>query len=128
MPMPQFHSRAAALGALLLAGLLAGCAAGEQDSVSRFLVAPGRFVLFNCAEIKQQAELNSKRQLELEALIAKAGDSSAGQLASAVAYKPEYYQLRGEMTDLRRTAADKKCKFVPSVARAAQPVGVAPLH
>ena len=128
MPMPQFHSRAAALGALLLAGLLAGCAAGEQDSVSRFLVAPGRFVLFNCAEIKQQAELNSKRQLELEALIAKAGDSSAGQLASAVAYKPEYYQLRGEMTDLRRTAADKKCKFVPSAGRSALPVGVAPLH
>jgi hypothetical protein len=112
----------------LAAGLLAGCAANEQDSTSRFLVAPGKYVLFNCAQIKQTAEKNSERQHELEALMARAGEGSAGRLVSAVAYKPEYYQLRGEMADLRQTAADKKCKFVPSAERSTLPASVAPLH
>ena len=105
---------------LLAAGLLAGCAASEADSTSRLLVAPGKYVLFNCPQIAQQAKENSDRQLELEGLIAKAGNESAGRLVSAVAYKPEYFQLRGEMADLRRVAIDKKCKFVPGVARAAR--------
>ena len=113
---------------LLAAGLLAGCAANEQDSTARFLVAPGKYVLFNCAQIKQTAEENGKRQHELEELMTKAGNGSAGRLVSDVAYKPEYYQLRGRMADLRQTAADKKCKFVPSAARSATPMGVPALH
>jgi len=117
------------LAALMLAaGLLAGCAAGEQDSTARFLVAPGKYVLFTCAQIKQTAEENAKRQHELEDLMARAGNDSAGRMVSAVAYKPEYFQLRGRMADLRQAAADKKCKFIPSAARSARPVGVAPLH
>lgn len=117
------------LSALLLAaGLLAGCAGNEQDSTSRFLVAPGRYVLFNCAQIKQTAEENSKRQRELEGLMAKAGNGSAGRLVSAVAYKPEYLQLRGEMADLRQVAIDKKCKFVPGAARSAAPVSTGAIH
>lgn len=110
---------------LLAAGLLAGCTASEGDSTSRFLVAPGKYVLFNCQQIAQQAQTNSDRQRELEALMLKAGDDSAGRLVSAVAYKPEYYQLRGEMADLRRQALDKKCKFVPGEDRSARPVGSA---
>jgi hypothetical protein len=130
MPMSQLHSRTLRpLAALMLAAsLLAGCAANEQDSTSRFLVAPGKFVLFNCAQIKQTAEENGKRQHELEALMVKAGNDAAGRLVSAAAYKPEYFQLRGEMADLRRAAADKKCKFVPSAALSARPMGVAAPH
>jgi hypothetical protein len=113
---------------VLAAGLLAGCTASEQDSTSRFLVAPGKYVLFNCAQIKQTAEDNSKRQHELEALMLKAGNDSAGRLVSAVAYKPEYYQLRGEMADLRQAAADKKCKFMPSAEHSARPVSTGALR
>ncbi len=113
---------------VVVAGLLAGCAANEQDSTARFLVAPGKYVLFNCKEIKQTADENAKRQHELEELMAKAGSDSAGRLVSAVAYKPEYYELRGRMADLRQAAADKKCKFVPSAARSATPVGVPAVH
>jgi hypothetical protein len=107
---------------LLAAGVLAGCTASEGDSTSRFLVAPGKYVLFNCAQIKEQANQNSSRQRDLEALMLKAGDDSAGRLVSAVAYKPEYFQLRGEMADLRREAIDKKCKFVPAEDQSARPV------
>ena len=30
-----------------------------------------------------------------------------------MAYRPEYLQLRGEMDQLRKTAGEKNCKFVP---------------
>ncbi len=113
---------------MLAAGLLAGCAGADQDATARFLVAPGKYVLFNCAQIAHQAGVNATRQHELEALMVKAGDGSAGRLASAVAYRPEYLQLRGEMADLRQSAAEKKCKFVPSAERAAQPASSAAIR
>ncbi|MEJ2377689.1 MAG: hypothetical protein P8Y53_11385 [Pseudolabrys sp.] len=130
MPLSHCQSglpwRLAAL--VLAAGLLAGCAGSEGDSASRFLVAPGKYVLFDCAHIKQQAEQNSKRQEALEGLMAKAGNGAAGRMVSAVAYKPEYLQLRGEMADLRREAIDKKCKFVPGAERSERPAGVGTLR
>ena len=44
------------------------------------------------------------RQRELEALMVKAGPSTGGQIASSMAYRPEYNQLRGEMVQLRKAA------------------------
>ena len=120
---PAFRLAALALAAGLLAGC-AGTTGTEADSTSRFLVAPGKYVLFDCAHIKQQAQDNAKRQRELEGLMAKAGDSASGRMVSAMAYKPEYFQLRGEMADLRQTAIDKKCPFVPGEGRSTRPVGV----
>jgi hypothetical protein len=46
-------------------------------------------------------------------LMAKAETGPGGQLASAMAYRPEYLQLRGEMDQLRKTAGEKNCKFEP---------------
>ena len=112
---------------LLLGALLAGCGS-SSDTAAHFLVAPGKYVLYNCADIAQQAKVNSDRQRELEGLMAKAGTSSAGQVVNAVAYRPEYLELRGEMEDLRQAAADKKCKFVPGVASNAQPASTGALH
>jgi hypothetical protein len=100
------------LAAALAALTLAACA-GNDDTTARMLVAPGKYALFNCTQLAEQATTNQKRQHELEGLMAQAGTGSGGQLASAVAYRPEYLQLRGEMEDLRQTAADKKCNFVP---------------
>jgi hypothetical protein len=110
----QSYGRTAAVLLIAAAALLSGCATAQSDdeALSRFLVAPGRYVLFNCQQIAQQSKTNMERQRELEALMAKSGSD----LANAVAYKPEYLQLRGEMTDLRQTAADKKCKFVPGAS------------
>jgi len=45
--------------------------------------------------------------------MAKAGISAGGQLASGMAYAPEYNQLRGEMVQLRKAADDKNCRTGP---------------
>jgi len=103
---------ATTLGGVLVATALAGCTSG--DSASSFLVAPGKYVLYNCTQLAEAAETNSKRQRELEMLMTKAGPNSGGALVSSIAYEPEYAQLRGEMNELRKTAADKNCKFVPA--------------
>ncbi len=103
------------LRAIHLAGVLVPalfCAGGEalaDDAAwTRFLVAPGKFVLFNCQQLAVQAKTNESRMRELEALMAKSGS----EFANVVAYKPEYLQLSGELADIRREAADKKCKTI----------------
>jgi hypothetical protein len=97
--------------ALTLAALLGGSAGARADDamLSRFLVAPGRYVLFGCQQLDVQAKVNETRIRELEGLMAKSGS----ELVNAVAYRPEYLQLRGELDDMRREAVEKKCKTVP---------------
>jgi hypothetical protein len=110
--MAQHRSHKRTLAAALAVLTLSACA-GNNDSAAHFLVAPGKYVLFNCTQLADQMEVNMKRQHELEGLMARAGTGSGGQMVSAVVYRPEYLQLHGEMEDLRQTAADKKCNFVP---------------
>ena len=96
---------------------LSGCA---SETASRIFVEPDRYVLYSCKELATQAQGNFGRQHELEQLMAKAGPGS-GQIASAMAYQPEYAQLRGEMTQLRKAAADRKCPPLPSGTPAPAP-------
>lgn len=100
--------------ALALAVWLGGAvtASADDEAMSKFLVAPGNYILFNCQQLDVAAKTNQKRMAELEALMAKSGS----EFANAVAYRPEYLQLRGEMADLRHEAADKKCKTAPGGA------------
>ena len=93
---------------------LFGCAASD-DSAARFLVAPQQYVLYNCAQLGDTAQANATRQRELETLMAKAGVDSAGRAVSGLSYRPEYVQLRGQMTELRKEAATKHCNFTPGI-------------
>jgi hypothetical protein len=105
------------IAAVLLVASLAGCSAGGggEDSMARFYVAPDRFVLFNCDQIATRAASTSARLKELQALITQAGPGSDGRFVSAIAYRPEYVTLRGDMNELRRTAAAKNCKSMPAL-------------
>ena len=98
-----------AVAGALAATLYAGAASADDAAWTHFLVAPGKFVLFSCQQLDVQAKANQRRIVELEALMARSGS----ELANAIAYKPEYLQLRGELADLQREAADKKCKTAP---------------
>ena len=104
---------------VVLAAMLSGCTGSpggsSDETFGRILFAPGKFALYNCAEIADRVTANIARQHVLEGLMAKAGAGSGGRLVSSVAYRPEYLELRGEMVELRRVAAEKDCKFVPGV-------------
>lgn len=106
------------IAATLLAASLAACAGqggSGDDTMARLLVAPDRFVLFNCEQLSVRATVIVTRQKELEALMAKAGPSADGQLASAITYRPEYLELRGDMIELRKAAAARNCKTIPAL-------------
>ncbi len=113
-----------------LAAQLAACTGTpgtRDDKMGRFYVAPDRFRLYNCEQLQLTAVTTRKREQELEDLIAKAGPGAAGSLAADMAYRPEYYQVHGEMNELRRTAAEKNCKFVPGQAAASTNGAPAPI-
>jgi len=100
--------------AALVAIMLAGCTASD-DTAARFLVAPDQYVLYNCPQLLEAAQLNATRQRELEVLMAKAGTDSSGRAVSAMTYRPEYLQLQGRMTEMRKEAANKHCRFTPGI-------------
>jgi hypothetical protein len=100
--------------AAFAAAILSGCTASD-DGAARFLVAPDQYVLYNCTQLAETAQVNATRQRELELLMAKAGTDSAGRFVSGMAYQPEYAQLRGQMAELRKEAASKHCRFTPGV-------------
>ena len=108
----------------LLAAVVAGCSAQggtPDDRMGRFLVAPDKYLLFNCEQLAEQTKTTAARESELLALMAKAGPSGGGQLVSAVAYRPEYLERHGELNELHRAAAAKNCKPLPGRPAARAP-------
>jgi hypothetical protein len=102
-------SVASARFAVLLAALPAAGCAMSDDSLSRVMVAPGKFSFYTCPELVAKASELAKRERELEGLMAKAGESAGGGLVNALAYRPDYVSARGEMRDVREAAAAKQC-------------------
>lgn len=96
------------LSTLLLALALPACTMSD-DNMSRFLVAPGKFELYSCPELVEQARASGKRRRELEQLMAKAGQEPSGRLVNTLAYRPDYLSAQGEMRDVREAAVAKKC-------------------
>lgn len=99
--------------AALAATVLCGCA--SEDTAGRFLVAPDKYVLYNCAQLSVTVQGIQSRQRELEKLMAKAGTGAGGEIVSDLAYRPEYLLLRGEMNELRKALAEKNCKPVATI-------------
>jgi hypothetical protein len=97
------------LGALA-AVVLSGCAASD-DASERFLVQPDRFRLYSCRQLAEAAAGYSARERELEGLMTKADRDASGRFVGTIAYRPEYLQTRGLMHEIRKAAAEKKCKF-----------------
>jgi hypothetical protein len=101
---------------LLLAGFLAGCSTpGSGESRMSFMsVPPGRYLNYTCPQLEGRAAGVNARRTQLEQLMGKAGTSLDGRVIGFVAYQAEYSELGGDLIELRRTAAEKKCK--PSAA------------
>lgn len=107
--------RAAAWLGAALAAALAGCGTSD-DSMARFVVAPGKYLLYSCDEIAKEAQVKGAREQELRQLIARAGTDAGGRLVSGLAYDADYLTVRGENNELRAAAAAKHCDSVPGAA------------
>jgi hypothetical protein len=94
--------------AAVAAAMLAGCAASGEHA-ENFYVAPGKYVLYDCTQLAGTAARLEERDRELTRLMARAKESPGGDLVSAMAYDADYYSNLGELHDVRREQADKKC-------------------
>jgi hypothetical protein len=101
---------------VLAAAVLSGCA--SDDSTARLLVAPDKYVLYTCPEIAREMSIKQAREKELRELMNKDGSDSAARLVSGFTYDPEYLTVRGEINDLRATAAGKNCANIPGAGSA----------
>jgi hypothetical protein len=88
--------------------LLAGCAV-SGDHAEDFYVAPGKYVFYDCKQLAGVAAHFEQRNKELENLMARAKKGPGGELVSAMAYNSDYYSNLGELKDVRREQAEKKC-------------------
>jgi hypothetical protein len=99
--------------AIAAATALSGCAVSD-DQMARYLVAPDKYVLYRCAEIAKEMQAATAREQELLRLMANADVDAGGRLVSAVAYRPDYLSVRGEINELRAAAAAKHCTIAPA--------------
>jgi hypothetical protein len=124
--MPAMPRRLAVISsvcAALTVALLAGCA--SDDATSRLFVAPDKYVLYTCDEIAREMKVKETREQELAALMAKAGTDAGARMISGMTYDPEYLSVRGEMNDLRASAAAKNCNTPAAAPAPTTPRGAA---
>ena len=96
------------LTALAVPGL---CGCASEEMAGRLAAAPDKYILWSCREMANEARAIAGREHDLEALMKKAEVDAGGRFVSAIAYQPEYNQLRGQMEELRKTAAEKNCNL-----------------
>lgn len=96
----------AAVGLSVAFGL-AACAGAGTEGVS--FSRPGKYNLYNCALLNETGTALVKREQELEGLMQKAGQSTGGEIASTLAYKGEYNITQGDLREIERVGAEKKC-------------------
>jgi len=66
-------------------------------------------VLYDCKQLAGAQAHFAERDQELSRLIARAKEGAGGSLVSALAYDPDYYSNLGELRDVQREMAEKKC-------------------
>lgn len=108
---PALQRIAAAMICAALAGSLAAC--GTAEEASRFVVAPGKYDIYTCPQIADQMEKTLAEVARLEGLMARASQGEGGRAISEIAYGPDYLANTGDLRELRKSAAEKKCANVP---------------
>jgi len=98
---------------------LGGCT--SEEMAGRLAAEPGKYILWSCVELANEARDIAGREYDLEALMKKTEVDAGGRFASAIAYQPEYSQLRGQMDQLRKTADEKSCNLSGDVSGVSGP-------
>lgn len=103
-PMSNSRLVSVILSVVSLLGL-AACAANEGLSLNN----PGKYNLYNCALLNEQGAILVKRERELETLMQKAAQGPGGEIANTLAYRGEYNITQGDLREIERVGAEKKC-------------------
>lgn len=106
---PAWRLLLSAVAAALLSAGLGACSSISDDTAARVAFAPGRYGLYTCKELAERTEVVRLRQVELEQLMSRAEQGAGGAFVSAIAYRSEYVQGRGELAELSRTANERQC-------------------
>jgi hypothetical protein len=94
---------------------------GSEELAGRLAAAPDKYILWSCGEMANEARDIAGREHDLEALMKKAEVDAGGRFASAIAYQPEYSQLRGQLDQVRKSAAEKNCNLSGGVSGVSGP-------
>jgi hypothetical protein len=113
----QLVDRAFAVAAVAL--LLAGCStqSSGESKLSVLFVPAGKYLNYTCQQLEIRANAVVTRRNQLKQLMAKAGDTLDGRLIGTLAYQTEYTESAGDLTELRRMAADKECKPIATLQK-----------
>jgi hypothetical protein len=85
----------------------------REDKLGNFLVAPGKYHLYDCQQLAQVSKGYIDREKELREARAKAETAPGGELVSSLAYGGEHGQVKGNIDELRREVVEKKCDPPP---------------
>jgi hypothetical protein len=124
-PVTAVRRPAGLCGAALGLVLLAGCA-GTEDTIGYLLVGPGDYQFYNCEDLAATAKKMRDRLQELDGLMAKSSKGPGGGLVNAMAYKPDYLNVRGELNEVRREATAKNCDVRQMAGEPARPAVAKP--
>ena len=100
--------------------VLGGCAVSGERAED-FYVAPGKYIFYDCKQLAGVSAHFQQRDKELRDLMARAKQGAGGELVSAMAYYSDYYSNLGELKDVRREQAEKKCSGNESATPVAPP-------
>lgn len=108
--------------------LLSACGSSnrDEDKLGSFLVAPGKYVLYDCQQLNMTNAGYIGRRDVLRKAMADAEKAPGGGVVSLLAYRTEYGQVEGNLAEIRRDAASKNCTLNSASAGPAAPPPPAP--
>jgi len=104
------------VAAIAAALALSACSSqnSRQDSrLGSFLVAPGKYQLYDCRQLATLSAGYLSRQKVLREANAKAEAAPGGGLIAAVAYSGDIGMVEGNLDELRREVVAKNCNPPP---------------
>jgi hypothetical protein len=108
MPLKALFRLLILPAALAAAATLSGCAMSDDQALT--MVNRGKYSLYDCHALAQQARVSATRERELAEAIEKASRGPGGQLVINSIYRPEYLTVKGELQELELTANKKNCR------------------
>ena len=108
------------LAAATVAALLCGCAVSD-DKVGALLADPMQYEFYTCQQLAANEAAQKTRLQELDGLMAKSASGAGGSVVNAVAYRPEYVTVTGQLNAVRHVQAEKNCPPPPAPAAPTAP-------